>query len=129
MCSTEYLGVKLIFSFHKGTCWIPIKYAPDKALGKWAEKIRRENNKMKRGETSDYLTADRLRKLVTVGFVFDQAKGETLPWEERFEMLKAYRQEHGEDPKTSHEMLGRWVTIQVRPCLSFHWRPDAFRHS
>lgn len=98
----------------KGTCHIPIKYAPDPPLGKWAEKIRRENNKLNRGETSSYLTADRLRKLAKVGFVFDQQKGENLPWEERFQMLKAYREEHGKDPTGSHETLGRWVNIQRR---------------
>ena len=54
-----------------------------------------------------------------MGFVFDQQKGETLPWEERFEMLRAYREEHGKDPTGSHETLGRWVAIQVSRGLSF----------
>ena len=93
-----------------GHCKVPCKYEPDTALGSWAEMVRREHNRLNRGEGDDYLTADRMRKLSTVGFVFS-TKRET-PWEVRFEQLRAYREEHGRDPPNSHPVLGQWVSSQ-----------------
>ncbi|KAL7540895.1 hypothetical protein ACHAXR_010848 [Thalassiosira sp. AJA248-18] len=98
------------FKATTGHCKVPIKWKSDRALGSWAEMVRREHNKSNRvGETSEYLTADRLRKLATVGFVF-QVKPKEVPWETRFERLRQYREEHdGQDPPISHKELGSWM--------------------
>jgi glycerol-3-phosphate cytidylyltransferase-like family protein len=98
------------FKEQHGHTKVPIKYEPDRALGHWAELVRREHNKTNRGEGSAYLTADRLRKLATVGFAFTTVKQD--PWEVTFEKFKQYKMEHGTDPLTSHEELGRWIQKQ-----------------
>eukprot|EP00986_Skeletonema_menzelii_P000963 scaffold268_cov140-Skeletonema_menzelii.AAC.16 len=84
----------------------------DKELVGWARTVRYDNNRMNRGEKSQYLTSDRLRKLVRVGFDFGEPPKKEAPWEEMFESLCIYRSEHGKDPPTSHEKLGYWVTKQ-----------------
>ena len=84
----------------------------DKELVGWARTVRYDNNRMNRGEKSQYLTSDRLRKLVRVGFDFGDPPKKEAPWEEMFESLSSYRAEHGKDPPISHEKLGYWVTKQ-----------------
>mmetsp|Transcript_29012 Transcript_29012/g.58264 ORF Transcript_29012/g.58264 Transcript_29012/m.58264 type:complete len:914 (+) Transcript_29012:122-2863(+) len=100
------------FKQRTGESKVPIKNAPDKKLGTWAAHVRQENNKLNRGEKSDYLTADRLRKLATAGFAFGEKAQRETPWEEYFDKLSAYRAEHGKDPPTSHPEMGYWITKQ-----------------
>lgn len=102
-----------VFKQRTGKLQVPVIYEPDKTLANWAGMVRKENRRLNRGEKSDYLTVDRLRKLATVGFGF----GETTqkcepPWEEYFHKLSAYRNEHGKDPTTSHPELGYWISKQ-----------------
>ena len=97
------------FKAEAGHTKVPLKYHLNRALGHWVEMIRREHNKANKGEQSDYLTVDRLRKLATIGFSFEARKADHGPWEGRFEQLRAYREEHGCDPPTSHKELGNWI--------------------
>mmetsp|Transcript_36196 Transcript_36196/g.59030 ORF Transcript_36196/g.59030 Transcript_36196/m.59030 type:complete len:304 (+) Transcript_36196:338-1249(+) len=100
------------FKAREGHCKVPNKYDPDKKLANWVGQVRREHNYLNRGEKSEYLTVDRLRKLATVGFVF-RGRPMDVPWEVNFDKLKAYREEHeGRDPRTSHPELGSWVKNQ-----------------
>ncbi|KAL7549870.1 hypothetical protein ACHAWF_013560 [Thalassiosira exigua] len=100
------------FKEREGHCKVPTRYKPDTILGHWAEMVRREHNKLNRGEKSKYLNLDRLRKLNNIGFVWRNKAAEDVPWETYFEQLRAYREEHGKDPSTSLVGLGRWVLQQ-----------------
>ena len=94
------------FKAREGHCKVPNKYDPDKKLANWVGQVRREHNYLNRGEKSEYLTVDRLRKLATIGFVF-WGRHMDVPWEVNFDKLKAYREEHdGLNPHTSHPELG-----------------------
>lgn len=95
-----------------GESKVPRKYALEKTLGTWAAQVRQENNKLNRGEKSDYLTVDRLRKLAAAGFAFGEKVQRETPWEEYFDKLSAYRAEHAKDPPTSHPELGYWIVKQ-----------------
>lgn len=97
-----------------GKSKVPSLHTPgiDKELINWARTIRYDNNRMNRGEKSQYLTSDRLRKLVRVGFDFGDPPKKQAPWEEMFEKLSSYRMEHGKDPPVSNEELGYWVSMQ-----------------
>lgn len=99
------------FKAKTGHTRVPCIYDLDRALGHWAEQCRREHNRMCRGEKSKYLTFDRLRKLSAIGFTFKSGP-EAVPWDVRFDQLKAYREEHGKDPRTTQGRLGCWVSKQ-----------------
>ncbi|KAL7545929.1 hypothetical protein ACHAWF_009277, partial [Thalassiosira exigua] len=96
----------------EGHCRVPTKTVEHRSLANWVERLRREYAQMNAGEGSTYLTQDRLRKLYNIGFVFKTRKGRQVPWEIKFQRLKAYREEHGKDPLTSHAELGDWVVKQ-----------------
>ncbi|KAL7538461.1 hypothetical protein ACHAWF_006097 [Thalassiosira exigua] len=100
------------FKAETGHCRVPVKHDPDRALGHWAEMVRREHNRLNRGETSKYLTMDRLRKLNNVGFTWQLRENKEVPWEENFQKLKAYREEHGRDLPTSCTGIGAWILKQ-----------------
>ena len=95
---------------------VPSKFKAGEGISKeligWARTVRYDNNRMNRGEKSQYLTSDRLRKLVRVGFDFGEPPKKEAPWEEMFQSLSSYRAEHGKDPPIHHENLGYWVTKQ-----------------
>ena len=99
------------FKERTGNSRVPRLYPENQALASWATNCRKENRRLNRGEGSNYLTVDRLRKLTAVGFDFGEDK-QGLTWEESFEILSEYRAEHGKDPTITHPDIGYWVSSQ-----------------
>jgi len=114
------------FKAREGHCRVPIKKtpSPDKTLSNWVALVRREHAALERGETSDYLTVQRMQKLASIGFIF-RGKIKQLPWQEYFDKLKTYKEEHGELPATSHPELGGWMRRQR---LNFNNKMDGKEH-
>jgi Helicase associated domain len=93
-----------------GDCLVPSRCEENVRLGKWVETQRYEYTKMKRAEQtgemeaakstpSSRLTADRQRKLESIGFEWTvknkMKRYYDKKWEEIFERLLAYKQKFG----------------------------------
>lgn len=87
------------------------RYPPYRtSLGRWIFNQRQQYRLMLSGDESK-LTQDKLDMLNSVGFEFTPSIVKS--WEERFEMLKKYEEEHGNClvPKKNND-LGMWVVSQ-----------------
>jgi hypothetical protein len=96
-----------------GDCSVLHSWAKDPGLGSWVMTQRHYKRKLDRGEPSHGMTAERVARLVALGFVWDQHEAE---WETQLAWLTAYKVAHGdcnvpkgwaEDPR-----LGFWVNEQ-----------------
>lgn len=85
-------------------------------IGDWVGKMRRCYRLMNAGQPSPGMTREQADKLTGWGFIWESpmplpvAKGPRLSWEERFEELLAYKEEHGDClvPQT-YPGLGQWT--------------------
>lgn len=78
----------------------------NKSLNAWCVQIRKEYDKLMNGAKS-VLTAQRVVRMVELGFRFDRVK--RLTFDERFLQWKSYRDVHGKDPgKGNVEGLGKF---------------------
>ena len=124
----EMLGRLVAYRKKHGDCNVPQRYRTDPRLGRWVAKQR---------SRSDQLSADQIKRLKVIGFVWDLY---TSVWEAMFGRLITYKREHGDcnvprkynpDPQ-----LGTWVAVQRSkrdqlPAdqinrleeISFHWIP------
>ena len=76
------------------------------ALAKWVYNQRTLHKKGK-------LSAERVKKLHSLGFNWGTTRGTPASWDERLEELMSYTAEHGHcNPPRSHESLGEWVRNQ-----------------
>ena len=94
---------------HKSTI-VPISYEADPKLGTWVSN-QRQFYKHRRT-----ITDHRVRRLDCIGFVWEI--NETVPWEEMYQRLVAYRNQHN-STNVSHRYqvdpkLGKWVSTQRR---------------
>jgi len=85
---------------------------------KLIQKMRREYKMRQRGEHNG-LTDKRIAQLEEIGFEFERGKTpkvryERRSWEERFQHLLKYKEEHGHCivPQIAGGMLGKWVGRQ-----------------
>jgi len=63
--------------------------------------------------TDRALTADRIARLDSVGFVWSGAFGcAKVPWEERFREMMDYYEHHGRWPSQSMGTMGEWIRKQ-----------------
>jgi hypothetical protein len=100
------------FKNENGHCKVPVN---DEVLGSFVKLARREYKLKQQGKKSS-MTEDRERDLRNLGFVFEGGKtpqrseGGNKTWDERFEELLAYKEEHGHTvvPQNSGR-LGQWV--------------------
>ena len=89
-----------------GNCNVPLNWTENKQFGTWVSKQRQNYKKGK-------LTEDRIKRLENLGFVWDPYESQ---WEEMFEVLKEYKDKHGNCnvprgwPK--NKQLGNWVGVQ-----------------
>ncbi|KAL7533500.1 hypothetical protein ACHAWF_004581 [Thalassiosira exigua] len=115
------------FKKSNGHCRVPSTYRADPPLASWVERIRVENSRIGAAGvgTSTLLSRDRLRKLRDVGFHFERMQT-IVPWEEHFQKLVVYREEHGKDPPLSQKGLGGWVRRQ-RVLYSYKQRAEGPR--
>jgi len=101
--------------FRKGNghCRVPLRQA---GLGRWVGEMRTLYKKVQEGEKSSMLTDDRIAKLNEMGFTW-MATGKTVPWEQRYEELKVFKEKFGHCsvPRTSYKdnpSLGEFVHMQ-----------------
>lgn len=88
------------FKEKHGHCLVPNRYPEDRSLGAWVSTQRRHyKNSVTAGDTVDFvstpLTAERVRRLQAVGFVWATSDPRHTPWEIRFEQLREYKEQHG----------------------------------
>ena len=95
------------FKKRHGHCNVPFKYPG--GLGNWVMRQRYLGK-----EKCQRLDADLVEKLEKLNFRWDTVK--KFSWEERFQQLKEFREEHGHCnvPKTHAGGLGHWVNDQRR---------------
>lgn len=134
-------GRLLAFKEEHGHVNVPQKFAGDPQLGSWVANIRSKRKAMAKdgvehepdpgapaapGSPSEparpgrkggrqRLTKDRVRRLDDAGFAWSIANPNNKTWEERFEDLRDYQQQHGTTrvPRSSGT-LGEWVHMQRR---------------
>ena len=105
------------FREENGHCRVPVN---DPVLGNFVKLARREYKIKQQGNKSS-MTLDRERELRELGFVFEGGKtpqrreGANKSWEERFEELLAFKEEHGHTvvPQNSGR-LGQWVHCKLK---------------
>lgn len=90
-------------------------------LGSWAKTMRKGARAFRAGRQSAItLTPEKMRMLEEAGFPFESNSRpdmvEAPTWEERFEEILAYKEEHGHMrvPKKEPGGLGMWVFTQRR---------------
>lgn len=105
--------------FHKqfGHCNVPARFKGNPKLGHWVMTQRRQYTLTKQGKPSA-LTADRVRKLEDIGFVWSVRPDPVEAWATKFDELKAYKKKKGDClvPQRYHGnmQLGTWVHTQRR---------------
>lgn len=93
---------------------VPLKYAPNQALGAFVNRQRTEYRKMQQGVQTS-LTEERIQDLNTLGFKWAIRVSRT-PWEQRLKELKIFKAEYGHCnvPSTfpKNQPLAYWVFKQ-----------------
>ena len=89
-----------------GNCNVPQGWAENKQLGRWVGRQREAYQDKK-------LSNDRVRRLKDIGFVWEPYESD---WEEMFEVLKEYKENHGDCNVSrrwsENNQLGSWVHSQ-----------------
>lgn len=90
----------LVFKEKHGHCLVPNRYPEDRSLGAWVSTQRRHfKTSVASGDNADFvstpLTAERVRRLQEIGFVWATSDPRHTPWRVRFEQLRAYKERHG----------------------------------
>ena len=103
-----------------GDCNVPAKYTPNKQLGTWVAKQRRQYRLINEGKTSS-MPEGRVAKLNEVGFEWNvshlcPAQTNEGTWDLRLAELVAYKEEHGHcnvpGKHQANKQLGTWVAKQ-----------------
>ncbi|KAL7581678.1 hypothetical protein ACA910_022225 [Epithemia clementina (nom. ined.)] len=96
------------------SCDVPQKFAHNKQLGVWVNKVRMERKKHD-SQASTSINDIRIRHLDSLGFNWGEHKGDRK-WEEHFRALEEYKEEHGDcrvpTKYPRNTALGRWVSTQ-----------------
>ncbi|GFH61992.1 hypothetical protein CTEN210_18468 [Chaetoceros tenuissimus] len=94
-------------------CIVPRHYGPNKALGVWVQAQRTRYRLMKEGSKCCGMTEERVKKLQSIGFLWNPMD---IFWNERFQELREFKAQHGHCnvPKKydSNKALGMWVKTQ-----------------
>ncbi|KAL7575705.1 hypothetical protein ACA910_011521 [Epithemia clementina (nom. ined.)] len=96
-----------------GDCNVPQKYADNKKLGSWVNKIRRERKNLEKNKKSR-LNSKRISHLDELGFDWGKNKGPER-WDEHYQALVEFYAKHGHCnvPTRSYKpnvTLGRWIS-------------------
>ena len=99
-------------------CNVPCSYN-DKQLARWVDNLRSKRRKLIESHNIDntkplfdkHLTEERVAALDGIGFVWNDTR-ERVPWEQRFQELCRWKEEHGHAnvPRHSGGKLGEWVS-------------------
>jgi hypothetical protein len=108
----------MAFKAKLGTFNVPVQTK----LGKWVTRQRQEYSKLQRKKIDlnrcHELSEERIQVLDSLGFIWDTMLHENdRRWNQRFEELKHWKEEHGHCNVPQSTSLGQWVKIQVC-CLS-----------
>lgn len=92
-----------------GNCLVPQRHTMEGvALGKWVNRQRNEYLKHQEGKPSQ-MTPDRIEKLEQIGFEWDAL---SALWTSQFQLLRKYRDDHGDCLIPYSSPLGEWVRTQ-----------------
>ena len=116
----------LAYKEEHGNCLVPRTYAMNPQLGKWVKMQRFQYKKLSEGQRSR-LTADRVRQLESIGFVWI-VRSRKVAWDVRFEELCLYRQSTGNClvpmRYANNPQLGRWVEVQRKEYKKFKQKQE-----
>jgi hypothetical protein len=108
----QYVQLQLYKDMH-GDCLVPQKCKEYPKLGGWVNLQRVEYRKTQQGKTISQMTEYRMKKLNTLGFVWDMYE---TAWTERYKELVKYEGKYGDCivPRLYKEYpkLGEWVKKQ-----------------
>ena len=97
------------YQAYHGHCNVPFVYQSNPSLGIWVSTQRQQYNLYKRGKPTK-ITADRMKKLEDLGFVWNVR---ATQWQEKYEDLKKFIQMNGHsNVPHSNKPLSRWVATQ-----------------
>lgn len=99
-----------------GHCLVPNRYKEDPSLGSWVATQRRTYKILTSGgSASSGMNIDRAKRLMELGFEWETSDPRHVPWEERYEELKAFvaANGHAEVPMRWEEnvQLSNWGKI------------------
>ena len=104
------------FKVQFGHCAVPIEYSANTKLWYWVRRQRHSYKLYQEGKPSS-MPAERIRKLESVGFVWD---ANAAFWNEQFEQLCEFKAQFGHCAVPlrypANPKLGKWVTVQRRNC-------------
>lgn len=117
-CKWEQMFERLlVFKREHGDCLVPNRYPQEPALGSWVSTQRRQYKILTSNSTeSTPMTAERARKLESVGFVWQTRDPRHVPWETRYKELCEYQKKHGDClipiGYKDNVQLSNWVSTQ-----------------
>lgn len=100
-----------------GNCKVPARFKGNPKLGRWVMTQRRQFTLLMQGMPSA-LSADRIRRLESMGFTWSVRPEPVTTWNKKFQELKAYKTAYGNcmvpQRFSANPQLGTWVHTQRR---------------
>lgn len=100
-----------------GNCKVPARFKCNPKLGRWVMTQRRQFTLLMQGFPSA-LTADRIRRLESIGFTWSVRPEPVTTWNKKFQELQAYKATYGNcmvpQRYQANPQLGTWVHTQRR---------------
>lgn len=100
-----------------GNCKVPARFKANPKLGRWVMTQRRQFTLLMQGFPSA-LTAERIRRLESLGFTWSVRPEPVSTWNKKFQELKAYKATYGNcmvpQRYQANSQLGTWVHTQRR---------------
>jgi hypothetical protein len=97
------------FKAQFGHCLVPLKYSANPKLGHWVA-TQRHNYRLYHEGSPGFMTAEHIRELESVGFIWDIS---AAVWKDRFEQLREFKAKFGHSrvPReySPNPELGKWV--------------------
>jgi len=110
---------KSLLAYHLkfGHCKVPARFKANPKLGRWVMTQRRQFTLLMQGFPSA-LTAERIRKLETLGFTWSVRPEPVTTWNKKYHELKGYKANYGNcmvpQRYQANPQLGTWVHTQRR---------------
>ena len=100
-----------------GNCKVPARFKGNPKLGRWVMTQRRQFTLLMQGFPSA-LTAERIRRLESLGFTWSVRPEPVTTWNKKYQELKVYRATYGNcmvpQRYQANPQLGTWVHTQRR---------------
>lgn len=114
----QFMFERLVsFKERHGHCLVPNRYRDHHALGAWVSTQRRQYKILVSGSSaSTPMTPERAAQLEAIGFVWATTDPRHIPWQNRFEELCRFREQHGHClvpiGYKKNIQLSNWVSTQ-----------------